>query len=268
MATDFVSQLKDAVKSNDVDRIKTILWSAWESNKFDQSLLRAGLMESAKERCENATAQLLNESAGFIAAGVSMLESPFLKAVQGDYLAIAGLMLNAGVNPNTTRHHHVGDDGWSALHIACGGGSLEMVNLLMGANADCNLKTLDGRTPLVLAVDRGEKEVVSALLRQKGLAMRDTAGNHIFFRAALSNHWEIAELLAPGNSADTFFDCPRGLHEISVALSRLGAGDWGVCLWRFTNNSLQPALRQNPRSPVHCLSWFPSCCFSLDSLAC
>ncbi|KAJ0423010.1 hypothetical protein BJY00DRAFT_310609 [Aspergillus carlsbadensis] len=194
MATDFVSELEDAAASNDVDRIKAVLRRARASKMFDHSLLQAGLFESARHGCEDAARHLLSESAGFIAAGASMLDLPFLAAVQRDHVPIAGLMLDAGANPRTIR-----EDGWSALHIACWTGSLEMVNLLLGANAHFNIRTRDGRTPLALAVHRGDEQVVRALVKQKGISMRDPAGNHIFFSAGRSN---IMELLAPQNCAE------------------------------------------------------------------
>jgi hypothetical protein len=209
MATDFASELLDAAKSNDVNRIKIVLRSARASNEFDQSLLGAGLFESARHGCEDAARHLLSESAGLIAAGASMVDMTLHQAVRFDQVAIARLMLDAGANPNATDVY-----GWSALLAACNRHCLEMVNLLLGANADCNLRALNGVAPLDRAVDTGDKAVVGALVKQQGLSMRDNAGNHIFLRAASSGRRDIAELLTPHNYAETLpLDAIRACEE-------------------------------------------------------
>ncbi|KAL2842629.1 hypothetical protein BJX68DRAFT_270564 [Aspergillus pseudodeflectus] len=209
MATDFASELKDAAKSNDVSRIQVVLRFARACNEFDQSLLEAGLFESARHGCEDAARHLLSEGAGFITAGASMVDMTFRKAVQFDQVAIARLMLDAVANLNATDEY-----GWSALLATCDHRCLEMVNLLLSANADCNLRALDGVAPLPRAVDTGDKALVGALVKQQGLSMRDNAGNHIFLRAASSGRRDIAELLTPHNYAETLpSDAIRACEE-------------------------------------------------------
>jgi hypothetical protein len=128
-----------------------------------------------------------------------MLDPPFLKAVRANEVAIAAMLLEAGANPNAAED----GDGRSALHVACHNGSLEMVNLLLGAKAELNPRIRDGSTPLVFAVKVGAKDVVGALVKQRGLVMRDIAGDQLFWRAvARSDPWDIAELLAPHNCAE------------------------------------------------------------------
>jgi hypothetical protein len=199
MATNLFHELRDAARANDVDKIKTVLRSARAAKKFDWSLVEYGLGQSAWFGSEDAVAHLLRESAGFLVPGGSMFDPPFLKAVRANEVAIAAMLPEAGANPNAVED----GDGWSALHVACHNGSLEMVNLLLGAKAELNLRIRDGSTPLVFAVKVGAKDVVGALVKQRGLAMRDIAGDQLFWRAvARSNPWDIAELLAPHNCAE------------------------------------------------------------------
>ncbi|KAL3488168.1 hypothetical protein BJX62DRAFT_240316 [Aspergillus germanicus] len=92
-----------------------------------------------------------------------------------------------------------------------------MIKLLLSTDADVSLRGVDGSTPLSLAVDAGGKEVVRALVRKRGLATRDSTGNNIAFRAMLSGRWDITELLAPRNWAETLpADVTRACQQIWV----------------------------------------------------
>ena len=51
-----------------------------------------------------------------------------------------------------------------ALHMACGGGHLDMVVALLRHKADIKVITKDGRTPLFIAAKGGELEIVRVLL--------------------------------------------------------------------------------------------------------
>jgi hypothetical protein len=67
-------------------------------------LLEAGLITSARLGRENAARHLLSESGGFNVKGSSLLDSPFLVAVAGNQVVLAGLMLDAGASLSATRN--------------------------------------------------------------------------------------------------------------------------------------------------------------------
>lgn len=58
---------------------------------------------------------------------------------------------------------------WSLLHRACTKADVRVVEALLKAGADCNEQTVNGSTPLLIAVMHGRVEVVKALLRASGV---------------------------------------------------------------------------------------------------
>ena len=58
------------------------------------------------------------------------------------------------------------DDGKTALHRACEGGQLEVVQLLLSRGADVNMKTTQGFTGLQIAAEGSRLEIVWFLVRQ------------------------------------------------------------------------------------------------------
>ncbi|MCE9506697.1 MAG: ankyrin repeat domain-containing protein [Alphaproteobacteria bacterium] len=56
-------------------------------------------------------------------------------------------------------------NGWSLLHRACEKGRARTVEVLLNAGANCNETTENGSTPLLIAVVRGHTEVVKVLLQ-------------------------------------------------------------------------------------------------------
>jgi hypothetical protein len=61
---------------------------------------------------------------------------------------------------------HVADsDRWAPLHFACGGASLEVVLMLLGAGADPSSRDRWGQTGLMLAAESAPEEVVACLVR-------------------------------------------------------------------------------------------------------
>jgi ankyrin repeat protein len=55
-------------------------------------------------------------------------------------------------------------DGWSALYWAASKGQLEVCRLLINSNANINIQTSGGDTPLHVAISEGKVDVVALLL--------------------------------------------------------------------------------------------------------
>ncbi len=68
-------------------------------------------------------------------------------------------MLDAGADPNALTA-----DGFTPLHGAASGGTVEAVTVLLAAGADLMARDSDGQTPLHRAARFGTGEVVVALL--------------------------------------------------------------------------------------------------------
>jgi hypothetical protein len=93
-----------------------------------------------------------------------------------------------------------------------------MVNFLLSQNVDLNSRAPDGTTPFVLAVAQNREQVVRALMKEKGLAMQDSNGTHIFFIAVEAGHWDMAKLLAPQNTAEALpSDIVKACKEFRVS---------------------------------------------------
>lgn len=90
--------------------------------------------------------------------------TPLTVAIQFFQLAVARLLLDNGADPNKR-----GGDvhKWTALHWAVAHRRRELVDLLLGAGADANVRDEWGLVPLHLAADGGHEELV-ALLLDKG----------------------------------------------------------------------------------------------------
>ena len=93
---------------------------------------------------------------------------------------------------------------WSmltALFAASKNGHLEVVRLLLQANADKDKAIFDGSTPLYKAAENGHWEVARLLLEasaDKDKATHD--GATPLYIAAETGHWEIARLLLEANA--------------------------------------------------------------------
>ena len=53
---------------------------------------------------------------------------------------------------------------WTALHVACANGHLDVVTALLAGGADMNTPDLNGRTPLVIACLFGRRDIGAKLL--------------------------------------------------------------------------------------------------------
>lgn len=71
--------------------------------------------------------------------------------------------------------------GFTALHIASSRGTAEIVNLLLTAAADCNVKAVSGETPLHMAAAMAAYDVVKSLLECECVVNLATTGFFFFF---------------------------------------------------------------------------------------
>lgn len=88
--------------------------------------------------------------------------------------------------------------GMNALHIACMGSRLSVVTALLEAGADPNARTVNGETPLLLAVEAEKNAVVARLLANSPPAMpsrADHMGRTPLMAAALRSNPKVVALL-------------------------------------------------------------------------
>ncbi len=101
----------------------------------------------------------------YLAPKTADLNTAMWKAICNDHVAIAGYLINNGINVNTfVQPHQV-----TFLHKACEHGNLEIVKLLIEAGADINIPSKDqneykGATPLMYAVSFLNADIVEYLV--------------------------------------------------------------------------------------------------------
>ena len=114
----------------------------------------------------------VNESCRPWHGGLSLL----IRAIVSGYKDIALALLEAGADV-----HAKDSNGWTALHWACAMGSKEMVEALINRGSRVNKEgRFEGRTPLILAEEKGRKAISMCLLRAgascKGLSQGQMDG--------------------------------------------------------------------------------------------
>ena len=110
------------------------------------------------------------------------------------------LLLAAGANPNAAQQ-----GGWTPLHIAAEHGDIEVVRLLIAAPSRVNAVSESGRSPLFQAAAFGHATVAEELIRAKAeLECKDALGETPLLIAALNGNAEVCRvLLQAGAPFDT-----------------------------------------------------------------
>ncbi|XP_048244587.1 ankyrin repeat domain-containing protein 50-like [Haliotis rufescens] len=87
----------------------------------------------------------------------------------------------------------VDDDGNNILHLACIGGQVEMVNYILSQDiVDTNSRGQFGRTPLMIAAEKGQRIVFDLLVSKGGdVSLADDDGNNILHVACIGGHVEM-----------------------------------------------------------------------------
>jgi uncharacterized protein len=107
--------------------------------------------------------------------------------------------------------NHSDGDQRTALHYAIDNPveNLDVVNLLIENKADINKETTsDGFTPLIMAVDKGHKNIAKMLIDMNARldAQEIHTGNTALHLACLKGHSEIVEMLATEKTYDQIFN--------------------------------------------------------------
>ncbi len=136
-----------------------------------------------------ARAQLLLDAGAKVADRAAFLTSArdyaLWRALAGGEVAVARTLLDQGADPNSRDDH-----GATLLSIAANEEySAEKTILLLDHGASVNLANGAGDTPLMIAADRYQADIVKALLDRGANANAvDRGGNSVLMRAAASKH--------------------------------------------------------------------------------
>ena len=172
--------------------------------------------------------RLCNPKQGFQIA--SYTEGAFIEAALADNLEVVRLFVQAGMSVNAT------DDGVGRTvlqYAAWGGGSLELVEYLVGQGADVTAKDTGGYTALHLAEEEGRLAVVKYLVGAGADVNATTprVGWTALYRAAWEGHLAVVKYLV-GAGADLNAATEDGWMALHGAALGGSLDDWMLCgIW-------------------------------------
>jgi ankyrin repeat protein len=149
--------LIEAVKTNDIDRIRALLVSGADVNGRDE--LGETPLHLAAVRGYKETSQLLIAKGANVNAGDKRGLTPLHAAAWMGHKEILTMLISEGADINARD-----DDGVAALHTAALAGRKDTVALLIAKGAAINAKNEDGVTPLHAAALGGHRQTVSLLI--------------------------------------------------------------------------------------------------------
>lgn len=160
-ARDADLQLIAAAWANDVPRARQLIDDGADVNFRDDTLQSAFLIAASEGHSELLDLAVAN------GADVGVLDSfngtALIRAAERGHAHIVERLLATDIDVD-----HVNNLGWTALHeaIIFGDGSdryVRTIELLIGGGADLTLPTRSGQTPLELAGERGQEQIIEML---------------------------------------------------------------------------------------------------------
>ena len=171
------NQLCAAVRSNDVDRARTLLGKdgADPSAPGDANPIRRPMHFAASNGNIELLKLLIEHGADPKAPSRTDIGvTPAYMAAQEGHAGCVELLLKHNADPNQART----DDGTTPVHAAVLEGHTECVELLLKHNADPNqARTDNGTTPMFMAAQEGQAECVELLLKYSADPNQATTNN-------------------------------------------------------------------------------------------
>ncbi|KAF3480029.1 ankyrin repeat protein [Arthroderma uncinatum] len=164
---------------------------------------RTPLQVASSRGCIEVVENLLSAKADIESKDVD-LWTPLYWAAEGRHEDIVRLLLKHGADPNSKTM-----SGGTALHQVCGRGYTEIARCLIDSGAEVNVSTTWGRTPLHQAAAGGSLEVVKLLLHHNADPnVLDRSYSSPVFLAEEILQSEIVSLLRPITQIEDPFDSP------------------------------------------------------------
>jgi len=144
-----------AIKQDNPDAIRALLKRGFDPNTVSPSG-DYGLIMAIREPSFRAADALLDSPATQVEVRTPKDESPLMLASLKGYAALCQKLI--------ARDADVNKPGWTPLHYAATGGHVEVMRMLLEANAYMDAASPNGSTPLMMAAMYGTADAVKLLL--------------------------------------------------------------------------------------------------------
>ncbi|XP_048254580.1 putative ankyrin repeat protein RF_0381 [Haliotis rufescens] len=144
--------------------------------------------------------------------------TPVMAAACAGHKDVVKLLINAGSNVSLVEDH-----GYNIFHIATCIGHLGMVKYILSQNIlDINSRTKCNRTPVMMAANRGYRDVFAVLVSKGAdVSLRDQRGNNILLYTCAGGQVEMVKYVLSMNKVDINRRGQHGWTSVMVA-ARLG----------------------------------------------
>ncbi|XP_071094926.1 ankyrin repeat domain-containing protein 17-like [Haliotis cracherodii] len=144
--------------------------------------------------------------------------TPVMAAACAGHKDVVKLLINTGSNVSLVEDH-----GYNLLHIATCIGHVAMVKYILSQNiVDINSRTKCNRTPVMMAANRGYRDVFAVLVSKGAdVSLRDKRGNNILHYTCAGGQMEMVKYVLSLNKVDINRRGQRGWTSVMVA-ARLG----------------------------------------------
>lgn len=152
---------------------------------------------TAFEKGNREAIKVLAEKGANVNAKGQFENTPLIIATQKKDQEMVEFLLENRADPNSE-----GAFFKTALDFAVKNGDLEIAETLLAKGANINRRARsDGKTPLMMAAESGNKEMVELLLKHNAdITIQDNIGYTANKYALMNGHMEVLKLLSPGNN--------------------------------------------------------------------
>lgn len=187
---DNLGLLHTAIRYEDIQAARILLQYDADINMKDGDQWRSTPLHVAARSKKPEFVELLLSHGANVNATDSDEYIPLHDAIMMGELSIVNLLLQARANPNVRRKSE------SALHIATGKGHAHLIEPLIKAGADPGLQDDEGLTASCIAANRGDFDTLQAIMKcaSRGIH-RSRDGTTPLHHAVLSGNESVVELL-------------------------------------------------------------------------
>ncbi|XP_048250653.1 serine/threonine-protein phosphatase 6 regulatory ankyrin repeat subunit B-like, partial [Haliotis rufescens] len=143
--------------------------------------------------------------------------TPLMEGAEKGHRQVFDLLVREGADVSL-----VDDNGSNILHVACLGGHVDIVKYVLSQKvSDMNGRGQYGRTPLMVAAEKGHRQVFDLLVREGAdVSLVDDDGNNILHMACIGGHVDMVKYVLSQRVADINSRGQYGRTPLMVAAEK------------------------------------------------